>query len=142
MKRLLKKEVMESALFKYLISGGLAAAVHYAILIGLVNIYAVNPFIATFIGLTIATFINYPLQYYWTFKNFVPHYIAFPKYIMVTSIAYSVNLFCFWVLHELIGIHYIIAQMIATGIALAINFVVNSRFTFSHPAPKTVEQQP
>lgn len=131
---------MESSLFKYLVSGGTAAAVQYIILIGLVEIFDTNPFLATFIGLTIATFVNYPLQYYWTFTNFVPHKIAFPKYIFVTSITYSVNLLCFWVLEGGLGVYYILAQMIATGIALIINFVVNSRYTFSHPTQKIAEQ--
>lgn len=141
MKQLLKKGVMESALFKYLISGGAAATVQYATLISLVEVFKAEPFIASFIALTVATFVNYPLQYYWTFTNFVPHRLAFPKYILVTSIAFSINLFCFWVLQELVGIHYIIAQIIATSIALAINFVVNQRYTFSHPIPKAIEQQ-
>lgn len=140
MKRLLKKEVLESSLFKYLISGGTAAIIHYAILIGLVEIYRVNPFLATFIGLTVATVVNYPLQYYWTFTALTPHSVAFPKYVLVTSIAYGVNLLTFWILEEAIGINYIIAQMIATGVALVINFVVNSRYTFAHPTQKTAEQ--
>lgn len=131
----LSKTAQQSPVFKYLISGGTAAAVQYVILIGLVEIYNVDPFIATFIGLTVATFVNYPLQYYWTFSNYVPHTSAFPKYILVTSIAYSVNLFCFWLLEEILGVNYIISQMIATCVALVINFIVNSRYTFSDPTP-------
>lgn len=139
MKKLFLQEIAQSPIFKYLISGGTAATVQYTILIGLVEVFNVNPFIATFIGLTVATFVNYPLQYYWTFINYVPHCIAFPKYVLVTSVAYTVNLFSFWFLEHVVGTHYIIAQIVATSIALAINFIVNSRYTFCDSPQKIAE---
>jgi len=123
-----------SMIFRYLISGAIAATVHFGLLILLVEFLAINPTLASTIGFITAILVNYNLQYHWTFTsdNKGLHQVVFTRYFLVTLLTLSINTLLFWTMNEIMGYQYLFSQVFATGTVLIINFIVNSKYTFIH----------
>jgi len=121
-------------LFRYLISGAIAATVHFGLLISLVEFLAINPTLASTIGFIAAILVNYNLQYHWTFTsdNKRLHQVVFTRYFLVTLLTLSINTLLFWTMNETMGYQYLFSQVFATGTVLIINFIVNSKYTFNY----------
>ena len=115
---------------KYVISGGLAAAVHFLILIVLVEKISVNPTLATSLGFCAAIFVNYTMQYHWTFQSAGSHKTVFTRYVVITFMMLGVNTLIFWFLYEKLGFMYLLAQAVATGMVMFMNFAINKNYTF------------
>ena len=129
--------------FRYVISGGTAAVVHFAVLTTLVELFSVNPTIATSIGFVIGSTVNYTLQYHWTFDADGPHHVMFTRYASVTATTLSINAGLFWTFTNVFGIFYLIAQVISTGLMVVVNYLINKHFTFvSLPEKNPAEEQP
>lgn len=117
--------------FRYAVSGTLAAAAHFSVLIALVELAGINAAIATTIGFAAAIGVNYSFQYHWTFEATSSHRSTFVRYVVVTIAMMAVNTTMFWVLTEQWQLDYILAQVIATGVVMIANFNINLRYTFS-----------
>ena len=116
---------------RYLVSGGTAAATHFAVLIALVEAAAVEATVASAIGFVLACAVNYTLQYGFTFGSAVPHAVAGSRYAAVTSATLLVNTAIFWLLASMIGVPYVVAQVFATGVVVVLNFFINMHYTFA-----------
>ena len=119
------------SIFRYFVAGGLAAALHIAILALLVEFIHLNATLATTVGFVVASVFNYSLQYHWTFSATGSHILHFPRYCVVTSITVLINAGAFWTLNAALGVPYIIAQLVTTGLIFLLNYEVNRRFTFA-----------
>ncbi len=117
-------------LFRYLVSGGLAAVLHFSVLIMLVELVDVDATIASMVGFCLAGILNYTLQYHWTFEISEPHGRVLAKYVFITFSMLGVNTIIFWVLYTKIDVMYLGAQFIATGVVTILNFLINKNFTF------------
>lgn len=117
---------------RYLVSGSAAALVHFGFLIFLVEMFLFNPTLASALGFIAAVFVNYSLQYHWTFEiqgNGL-HKVYFTRYLLVTLMTLILNTSIFWSLNEVAGLQYIFSQILATGIVLVVNFMINQNYTF------------
>jgi len=117
---------------RYVISGGTAMAVHFAVLIVLVELVGTDATLASATGFCTASLVNYTLQYYWTFKAQGAHRVTFFRYVGVTSMTLVINTVLFWFLNVHVGMGYLGAQAISISVVVGINFYINQRFTFSH----------
>jgi len=142
---------------RYAISGGLATAVHFCVLILLIEYQLTSPVQASMIGAGCGFLINYHIQFHWTFKVIGPHRRFFIRYLIVSSIMFGLNAGIFWLatgteLFTLLqnipfpkqlpitqpkNIAYWYAQIIATGIVFLCNFLVNRYYTFK-PIKQTI----
>ena len=120
---------------RYVAAGSLAAIAHFAVLWALVEWFDVYATYASAIGFCVAIFVNYSLQYYWTFRAAGPHAVLFLRYLVVTLSMLGVNTLLFWILNEAAGVYYLIAQVIATGCVMILNFTINRRYTFAYAPP-------
>ena len=93
-----------------------------------------DPTLSTSLGFCVGTAFNYLLQYYWTYSASGDHRMVFLFYISVTLSMLCVNALLFWIQVELIGIHYLLAQIMATGVVMLLNYVINTKYTFSTEA--------
>jgi putative flippase GtrA len=119
---------------KYFVSGSVAVIIHFSILTVLVEIYSANPTLSTSLGFCVGTIFNYLLQYHWTYSASGDHRKVFLIYISVTLSMLCMNALLFWIQVELIGVHYLLAQIMATGVVMLLNYVINTKFTFSTEA--------
>jgi putative flippase GtrA len=120
-----------NSIFRYFVVGVVAVALHIAILALLVEAINLNATLATSIGFVVASVFNYSLQYSWTFSATGSHLMRFPRYCFVTSITVLINAGVFWTLNDALGVAYIIAQLVTTGVIFLLNYEANRRFTFA-----------
>lgn len=127
----------DSAVFiRYTLAGSVAAGVHLTVLIVLVRWLDLNATFSSAIGFCAACVVNYTLQYYWTFMATERHGIAALRYACVTLFTLGVNTGLFWLLHEVMRMHYLMAQIAAIGVVVFVNYTLNKRYTFA-PSPGT-----
>jgi len=125
------QRLYEHPIFRYLVSGGTGAVIHFSILAALVAWFGVNAVLATTIGFIIGSMVNYTLQYHWTFAADGPHHVMLTRYALVTTATMLLNGQLFWLLNSRFGMHYLLAQFIVTGIIVAVNFLINKHYTFA-----------
>jgi putative flippase GtrA len=120
---------------RYLGSGSTAAAVHFAVLIGLVEALALDPTPASALGFAAATAVNYTLQYYWVFGSGDDHRRTFARYLAVTLSMLALNVVLFRLILTGLGWWYPLVQAVVTGVVMVLNFLLNRHFTFRAAAP-------
>ncbi|MGA7979189.1 MAG: GtrA family protein [Chromatiaceae bacterium] len=109
--------------------GAIATAVQYLILFLLVDLAGSNPVLASGAGFVVSAFVNYFLNYRFTFRSTEQHRLALIRFMTVAGIGLSLNSA---VMHTLIagGVHYLFAQVFATGAVLLCTFAGHSIWTF------------
>ena len=118
-------------LIKYGFAGGSAVVLHFAVLTGLVEILAVNPTMATAAGFVAGCVLNYALQHRWVFRADGRHITFARRYALVTAATFVLNVALFHALHAVVGLWYVLAQVIATVVVFLVNFEINRRYTFA-----------
>lgn len=107
---------------------------HYATLLALVELLGMGAVVASSIGFIIGAIINYFLNHAYTFRSSIPHRSGLPKFLTVALGGILVNASAMAALHVQLGIHYVIAQIIATCLVLAWAFTGNRLWTFREMA--------
>lgn len=121
---------MGETFVKYAGAGAIGTAVHYALLIGLVEISRSPPVIAAACGAASGAAVNYALNYRYTFRSNAYHLSAMPRFAAVTAAGVAINsLVVFLCVRS--GAHYLLAQGIATLLVLLIGYLANSLWTFA-----------
>jgi dolichol-phosphate mannosyltransferase len=127
-----KKNIIKEFV-KFGIVGGIGTLINIVILYLLTEKAGVYYLISAIFSFFVAMSSNFILNKIWTFKEGVNLGIG-KKYLqfgLVSVSALLVNLFFLYIFTEVLGIYYIISQILAIGIALIINFLGNKIWTFS-----------
>ncbi len=128
------QRICNSELVKFLLAGGTATAVQYATLVLLVELAALNPVFASVVGYTAGAVVNYLLNYYFTFLSNSRHLLTALKFAMVVLSGLGINALIMYTGIELLQLHYILSQAIATLLILVWNFFAHKLWTYSLPA--------
>lgn len=104
---------------------------HYLTLILLVELLAINPGLATTAGFLVGALINYILNYRFTFRSSKRHSEALSKFLLVAAVGAVLNYAIMQGGLTYTSLHYLLIQVVATGVVLLWNFIVNKRWTFS-----------
>lgn len=110
--------------------GGIATAVHYAVLIGLVNGLVAPPVLASVVGYLTGAATNYVLNYKITFRSHKRHQEAFTKFFIVAASGLGLNTVIMVIGTEWLSIYYLFSQILATILVLIWNFTINRAWTF------------
>jgi putative flippase GtrA len=119
-----------SQVVRYGLVGAVGTLAQYAILIGVVSAHIATPVVASTAGAVIGAIINYILNAKYTF-NHTGHAQALPKFALIAIAGALVNGVLMKILIYSAGINYIIAQILATLLVLALTYTMNSMWTFS-----------
>lgn len=114
---------------RFVLVGGVATAIQYALLVILVRGFGMAPTPASSIGFALSAAVNYLLNYRFTFRSNRPHGPAAARFAALAGAGLLINAA---VMHVLVGVglHYLLAQVCATGVVLFWNFIGNSFWTF------------
>ena len=123
-------------LLSFSVIGGIATGIQYAILIVLVQARIADAVTASSIGFVSSACVNYALNRRYTFRSARPHGDALPRFAAVAGLGLALNAALVWAFHVALGLHYLAAQVLATGGTLAWNFVLNRVWTFPVSAPR------
>jgi putative flippase GtrA len=101
--------------------GAVATTIHYLTLIALVEVFAVEPLAATLTGFAAGAVVGYSLNRRYTFDTRPAYASGLFKFLIVIGVGAAINtaIFAFFVRQ---GLHYMAAQVIATGIVLVWNY--------------------
>ncbi len=110
--------------------GFIPAIGHYGLLITLVQIASVPAVPASAAGALLGALINYTLNYHFTFRSSKRHREAVVKFAAIAVIGLLLNTGFMWVGVELIGAHYLLSQIVTTGLVAIWNFSGHRYWTF------------
>ena len=128
---------------RYSLTGGAATAVHYLILLGLVELFGLKPWLATAVGALCGAAVAYLGNRYITFNsNFnknsfdkkspqPKHTTTLPRFLMVATLGAGLNSLLVFSISHSFSLHYFAAQVIATIIVLVLTFHLNRLWTFA-----------
>ena len=117
-------------LIKFSAVGALGTLVHYSVLVFLVQLLSVNVLVASSTGAIVGALVNYFLNYKWTFNSNKRHSEAMAKFFAVAAVGFVMNGLFMALFTEALAMHYLIAQVMTTGIVLFWNFLANHYWTF------------
>lgn len=110
--------------------GCVSAIGHYGLLIVLVQAAGVAAVPASAAGALLGAWINYSLNYRFTFKSSKRHAESVTKFAIVAAIGLLLNTLFMWLGVELFGIHYLVSQIITTVLVMIWSFGANRFWTF------------
>ncbi len=118
--------------FRFAAVGVVATAVHYAVLIALAELAGVHPVLGTVCGAISGAVVSYTLNRLYTFTARPAYMRGLAKFFVVIGIGAALNAGIV-ALFMWLGLHYIFAQFIATGLVLIWNFAVSRVVVFREP---------
>jgi putative flippase GtrA len=110
--------------------GFVSAVGHYGLLIGLVQLAGVPAVPASAAGALLGAWINYTLNYRFTFRSTKRHREAVLKFAVIAAVGLVLNTVFMWIGVELIGAHYLLSQIVTTGLVVIWSFAGNRYWTF------------
>ncbi len=119
---------------KFTGAGFVSAIGHYGLLIALVQIAAVPAVPASAAGALLGAWINYGLNYRYTFRSTRQHRESVLRFAVVAAVGLVLNTLFMWVGVDLIGVHYLLSQVVTTGLVLIWSFACNRYWTFHSAA--------
>lgn len=117
--------------FSFALIGVLGTGIHYLVLIALVSGAALSPVVATTIGALCGAVINYILNYRLTFRSKKSHSETAVKFFLVAGFGLAINAAIVDLGIRLAEWHFLVSQVVATGVVLFWGFAINKIWTFS-----------
>ncbi len=114
----------------FVVVGVAAAVVHYGVLIALVEIWKFRPVPATLAGYVAGGVISYVLNRRHTYQSDRPHDEAGWRFAVVAGVGFLLTSVFMYLLHDVAGVHYLLAQVFTTGVVLVWSFVAHRLWTF------------
>ena len=109
--------------------GACGTVTHYATLIAGVSL-GLDPVTASALGWSLGAVVNYLLNYHLTFRSRLAHRQAAPRFALIAAIGLLLNTLLMAVQIGPLGVHYLVAQVFATGIILCFNFLLSRSWAF------------
>jgi len=110
--------------------GLVATAVHFCVLSLLVEAQMAAPLAASLAGFVSGALVGYVMNYYLTFGSDLPHRRTLWRFLVVAFIGMLLNMALMAIMLNLVGAHYLLAQVMATAVVLLWNFSINLVWTF------------
>jgi putative flippase GtrA len=126
---------LESKFFRFLIVGGVATLIQYAVLVGTVERWNWNVVVASSLGYLLGAIANYLLNYYFTFRSDKRHRVAVMRFAAVAAAGFILNALLIELLAEKLHLPYVLSQVLATVGTLIWNYWANSKWSFGRCSP-------
>ncbi|TCS37796.1 putative flippase GtrA [Paucimonas lemoignei] len=110
--------------------GCVSAIGHYGLLILLVQVARIDAVPASAAGALLGAWINYSLNYRFTFRSNKRHVESVTKFAVVAVIGLLLNTLFMWIGVDLLHLYYLLAQVITTGLVMVWSFLANRFWTF------------
>jgi putative flippase GtrA len=114
----------------FVVVGFIATGVHYALLIGLVEIAGISAVTAALAGYVAGGTVSYGLNRRHTFRTKLPHEAAVSRFMLVAAVGFGLTYIFMSLFIHAAGIPYLLAQMATTGIVLFWSFTAHRLWTF------------
>ncbi len=122
---------MRKQFIKYCTAGGFSTLIHYLTFILAIKILCWPAWQATLLGATIGALTAYLLNYHYTFSSKIAHARILPKFLITAGLGVIIQTLIVAGLSQHWHLHYMLAQIIATGAGLILTFIINRFWTFA-----------
>jgi putative flippase GtrA len=119
-----------AALLRYAAIGVLATATHYMLLAAAVELAGWRPALAAGVGAAIGAQVAYVGNRWFTFAHRGPWWPSWWRF-QGTALIGVVGSSALVALGGVIGVHYLVAQFVATLLAMLLTFAINRRWAFA-----------
>jgi len=120
------------AFIRYSLTGAAATAVHYAVLLALVELLGVPAAPAAGVGALCGAALGYLGNRHFVFKGSdAPHGQALPRFLLVALAGATLNSLIVWAGTQAFAWHYLAAQALATLVVLGLGYRLNRSWTFA-----------
>lgn len=110
--------------------GGVATLIQYVVLVALVQLFNADPVRSSAAGFGVSAFANYGLNSRFTFRSTVAHRRGMLRFGIVCGAGLVLNSLVMAAAVNGLGIHYLLAQVVSTGVVLLWNFALSALWTF------------
>jgi putative flippase GtrA len=117
---------------RFLMVGGTCTAIQYALLALLIDGFGWRPALASGASYAVAVGVNYELSRRWTFHGRSASLRSFLRFVGVSGLGLALNVALFEGALRLGAPHYLIAQAVATGVTMGVNFTLYRIWAFRH----------
>jgi len=121
---------MTPQFLRYGVAGAVGTALHYATLVALVQYAQAHAVAASTAGAIAGALVNYALNHRYTFASTRTHDKALPRFAAVALAGIAINAVVMAAMLNLVGAHYLAAQLVATGVVLVAGYLANRAWTF------------
>lgn len=123
------KKLMEQ-IIKFGFVGFLCFFIDYGIMVLLTECFGVDPLLSSGVSFTVSVVVNYILSITFVFetdkkKSRLGEFVIF---VFLSVIGLGINELCMWVAIRVLGIHYMISKVGATGVVMVYNFISRKMF--------------
>ena len=122
---------MKREFFRFAVAGGSCFIIELAVLYSLTEFAGINYLTSAFWAFIVSVIVNYIMCAYWVFaakKRSLAKTIVFAA----TSVAgLGINQLCMWTFVEFVGLHYMLAKVVAACIVTIWNFITK-RMVLTH----------
>lgn len=109
--------------FRFVFTGGFCFVVEFLALTALVELFNLPVLVATAIAFLISVAVNYVMCIKWVFPGAKDGNAGVKATFLLTSgIGFALNELFMWLMHTLLGIHYMIAKVISTLLVMIWNY--------------------
>ncbi|WP_431862343.1 GtrA family protein [Azospirillum sp.] len=122
------EQIRQFAMF--VVVGCAAAAGHYGLLVALVELGHAPAVPASAAGFILGGVISYLLNYHFVFNSAGEHRTTAGKFLAVAVTGLALNSALMWVLTHWAALHYLLAQVTATGTVMLWSYGANRFWTF------------
>jgi putative flippase GtrA len=119
------------ALPVYIGAGFLSVAGHYATTIAAVELLHAPPLAASAAGFVVGATIKYFLNYFIAFRSDEKHAAALVKFLLAVALLFVLNALFFALLQQGLGLHYIVAQLLTTGLLIVPGYFISRMWVFA-----------
>ena len=122
---------------RYLISGSTAALVNFSFLYFFTDILGVWYLFSSAMSFVIAFFVSFYLQKFWTFRDGSKDVLGrqMVLYLLIALFNLCLNALLMYVLVDLFGVWYMLAQFFVTGTIALWSFLIYKLFIFNQKSP-------
>jgi putative flippase GtrA len=119
------------AFARYTLAGGAATAAHYALLVALVEGLRMDAASAAALGALAGAVVAYAANRRFTFtRSRAGHRRALPRFLLVAAMTMALSASIVRLGTVAWGLHYLLAQALATGVGLVLGYGLNRHWTF------------
>ncbi len=120
--------------------GAVATAFQYALMALLIHVFTWPALISSGLSYAASAILNYALNRRFVFRSRARHVVAGPRFLIIVLSGLALNLILLKAGIELLGLHWLPAQLIATAVVMLSNFGL-AKFWAFRQGQAAIEEQ-
>jgi putative flippase GtrA len=99
-------------------------------MVGLVWALGMTEVAASCAGFVAGALVKYPLNYWMVFSSGEKHRVAVARFVVALAISFVANAAVLALLLRVLPVHYMVSQVLTTGIVLLLNYLLAKQWIF------------